>query len=106
MYQAHVQKTQEIWIDKYADSLPSGFLDMLRLESRASSIHLFNAAVVPGLFQTEAYARAVVAQAGLLLSKDVQEERIQVRMDRQKYLFEKDTPPDIHLLLDQAALQR
>ena len=47
------------WWTKYHDILPDWFETYLGLESAATSIRSFEMQFVPGLFQTEDYARAV-----------------------------------------------
>ncbi|TDC54319.1 XRE family transcriptional regulator [Actinomadura sp. KC345] len=69
-------------------------------ERRATRLRLWEVVLVPGLLQTEAYARAVLA-AGL--SGDL-EERLQRRMDRQRAVFERDETPHISALINWACL--
>jgi len=47
------------WWSKYGDILPDWFETYLSLEPAASAIRSFDTQFVPGLFQTEDYARAV-----------------------------------------------
>ncbi|TDD76644.1 helix-turn-helix domain-containing protein [Actinomadura rubrisoli] len=65
-------------------------------EQRATRLRLWELVLIPGLFQTEAYARAALA-AGL--AGDL-EERLQRRMNRQKAVFERDDPPHISALIN------
>jgi hypothetical protein len=61
--------------------------------------------VVPGLLQTEEYARAVLS-VGLTLSSDAQlEERLTARMGRQERIGSADRP-DLWVVLDEAVLRR
>ncbi|TYB44165.1 helix-turn-helix domain-containing protein [Actinomadura chibensis] len=69
-------------------------------ERRATRLRLWELVLIPGLFQTEAYARAVLASG---LSGEL-EERLQRRMDRQKAVFERDDPPHISALINWASL--
>ena len=75
------------------------------LEAEAVSIRVFQAGTVPGLLQTEDYARAV-QRAGLpRQSPDVIEQRVSVRLTRQAILTQ-STPPVYHAILDEAVLHR
>ncbi|MFI6131046.1 Scr1 family TA system antitoxin-like transcriptional regulator [Micromonospora sp. NPDC051141] len=59
---------------------------------------------VPGLLQTEAYARAVFEARGLLEPDDV-ERRLTERMEGQRILYD-ERPPRLWVVLDEAALRR
>ncbi|MBT2385736.1 helix-turn-helix transcriptional regulator [Streptomyces sp. ISL-11] len=49
------------WWDDYKDTQTRRALDLAELESRATSIRSHESAVIPGMFQTEDYARAVIS---------------------------------------------
>ena len=69
-------------------------------ERRATRLRLWELALIPGLFQTEAYARALLAGG---ISAEL-EELLRQRMDRQKAVFERDNPPHISALINWACL--
>jgi transcriptional regulator with XRE-family HTH domain len=93
------------WWHRYSDVLPGWFEMYVRLEQAASTIHSYQVQFVPGLFQTEAYARAVMASdAGDEPAEEI-DRRVTLRMTRQKLLTEPDSP-QIHVVLDEAALRR
>jgi transcriptional regulator with XRE-family HTH domain len=52
---------QRGWWYPYADVLPGPYLDYVIMESAASEILTYEAQVIPGLLQTEDYARAIAA---------------------------------------------
>ena len=52
---------QRGWWDAYSHVLPEAFVDYVIMESAASEIMIYDAQLVPGLLQTEDYARAVAA---------------------------------------------
>jgi hypothetical protein len=60
---------------------------------------------VPGLFQTEGYARAVITSDADGEPAEETDRRVTLRMTRQKLLTEPDSP-QIHVVLDEAALCR
>ncbi|MEU8797138.1 helix-turn-helix transcriptional regulator [Spirillospora sp. NPDC048819] len=72
-----------------------------RYEARASELRIFGLAIIPGLFQTEEYTRALFTAAR---SKQV-EKQVAARQARQEALFRPD-PPELWVLLDQAVLDR
>jgi transcriptional regulator with XRE-family HTH domain len=72
-------------------------------ERQAKLISHFNPLMIPGMFQTAAYARAVMLDAGLE-PEDV-ESRVTERMDRQTILT-KPNGPHYLAIIEEAALRR
>ena len=62
-------------------------------------------ALVPGLLQTEEYARAVISSGLLIAPPGEIERRVQVKMTRQKVLA-RDDPLTLDVILDEAAVLR
>ncbi len=52
--------TQKGWWEEFADSLPGDYQQVIGLEHEAASIAIWHVDVVPGLLQTEAYARHII----------------------------------------------
>jgi transcriptional regulator with XRE-family HTH domain len=80
------------------------------LEAEASSIRTFQPSVVPGLLQTEEYARAVHGAAEpespmAELTPDVVDQRVKARLRRQRLLKEVN-PLGFWAVLDEALLHR
>ena len=97
-------QTQEWWA-QFGDILPRWFEPYLGLEASASRIRSFDAQFVHGLFQTEAYARAVTALGHRNVSPDEIDRWVAVRMKRQELLTAAD-PPRVWSIMDEAALRR
>ncbi|WP_097981460.1 DUF5753 domain-containing protein [Streptomyces sp. f150] len=87
------------------ERLPEQFKDYALLEEAALSLQLFATNVVHGLFQTEAYARALIGGGYPPLSDERVEELVQLRMAR-KALFDRDPLPMIEVIIDEAVLRR
>ncbi|MCX5557299.1 helix-turn-helix transcriptional regulator [Streptomyces sp. NBC_00038] len=79
--------------------LPAWFQQVAELEARAIEICTFQAHMVHGLLQTEAYARAVL---GALDSSRL-DDRTAVRLARQR-IFDKAEPPVLWAVISEAAL--
>jgi transcriptional regulator with XRE-family HTH domain len=91
------------WWNLYSDVFAGSYI---ALESDASQIRV-NAFVVPGFFQTEAYALAAIASSRPELDYSEVERRMAGRLARQKALFEdRDDPPTVHVLLDETVVRR
>ena len=93
------------WWHRYSDVLPGWFEMYVRLEQAASVIRSYQVQFVPGLFQTEEYARAVISSDAVGESVDEIERRVHLRMTRQKLLAEPHAPT-FWAVLDEAALRR
>jgi transcriptional regulator with XRE-family HTH domain len=89
------------WWQLYSDIPYSTYIG---LEAEAATLLTYQH-VVPGLFQTEAYADAINRADVFGLSDDVREQRVEVRMERQKVLT-KPEPVEVRAVLDEAALRR
>jgi transcriptional regulator with XRE-family HTH domain len=95
------------WWKGMSQVLPEGFSVHLELESTATAIRTYEAQWVPGLWQTEAYARAVLAANSLSSTPEQIERQVQVRMRRQQILDRPDPePPAIWAILDEAVIRR
>jgi hypothetical protein len=93
------------WWQSYSDVLPGWFQQFVDLEEAAEQIRTYEVQFVPGLFQTEDYARAVItSQRGV--PPAVVERRVRVRMARQEALLARADPPKLWVVVDEAALRR
>lgn len=97
-------KRRDGWWRKYSD-LPNRYLRLIELEAVATSFRWFEPMVVPGLLQTEDYARAVIRATKPAVGEDEVERRARVRMTRQE-LLTRDDAPEFWTILDEAALRR
>lgn len=93
------------WWHEYGDVLPNWFETYLGLEQAASVIRAYEPQLVPGLLQTEGYARAIMLLRHLHVSVGEIERRVALRMARQAFLSQPGAP-DLWVALDEAALQR
>jgi transcriptional regulator with XRE-family HTH domain len=91
------------WWHDYSDILPSWFEEYISLEEAADQIRGYEVQFVPGLLQTEEYARAVT----LLAYSNPREigRRVSLRMARQARLYGAE-PVSLEVVLDEAALSR
>ncbi|MFD8711131.1 Scr1 family TA system antitoxin-like transcriptional regulator [Streptomyces anulatus] len=87
------------------EKYPQQFQDYALLEQAALSLQLFATNVIHGLFQTEAYARALIGGGYPPLSDHRVEELVQLRMER-TVLFDRDPLPMIEIIIDEAVLRR
>jgi hypothetical protein len=104
-----VQLTKEAnatpWYQKFQDVVPDWFHVFVGLEEAAQLIRVYEVQFVPGLLQTEEYARSVILQGAPGLDPDEVERRVALRMGRQK-LLTRENPPRYWVIMDEAALRR
>ncbi len=93
------------WWHDSADLLPGWFEPYLGLEEAASVIRNYEVQFVPGLLQTEGYARAVILLGHGDASGEEIERRTSLRMARQQLLSRPDGP-HFWAVIDEAALRR
>jgi transcriptional regulator with XRE-family HTH domain len=93
------------WWHKYSEVLPSWFEMYVGLEQAASVIRTYQVQFVPGLFQTEDYARAVMLLGYPGAPDDDTDLRVSLRMARQEMLTRPDAP-SVWAVMDEAALRR
>ena len=93
------------WWHHYNDVLPAWFRAYVGLEEAASLIRAYEPQSVPGLLQTEDYARAMMVAGFPHASGEAIERRVLLRMGRQGLLTRPD-PPRLWFVLDESVLRR
>jgi transcriptional regulator with XRE-family HTH domain len=93
------------WWAKYDDIMPDWFESYVGLEQATTLIRTYELQFVPGLFQTDGYARAVTMLGHRAASASEIERRVSLRMQRQE-LFAADDSPRIWAVIDESALRR
>jgi transcriptional regulator with XRE-family HTH domain len=86
------------------ESLMPWFREWVAIEQDATALRSFEALVVPGLLQTEGYARAVLGEGGRLAGDEV-EQGVGARLARQAIL-DRPNPPLLVAVLDYTVLER
>jgi len=96
---------QRGWWHTYGDVLPSEYTHFIGLEAETASVRTYQQVLVPGLLQTEDYARAVI---GAFRSHDTSTEldrRIAVRHERQRRVIE-DRSLDLWAVLGEGVVRQ
>ncbi|MFD4113285.1 Scr1 family TA system antitoxin-like transcriptional regulator [Streptomyces niveus] len=96
-----VRAREYVRLDKY----PAQFKNYVLLEQRAVGLCLYATLVVHGLFQTEAYARALIGGGYPPLSDERVEDLVEARMAR-KALFDREPMALIELIIEESVLRR
>jgi transcriptional regulator with XRE-family HTH domain len=93
------------WWHQFGDVLPNWFEVYLGLEEAAALVRTYEVHFVPGLLQTEDYARAVVQLGFSDAYEEEIERRVNVRMTRQQRLMSA-AGPALWAVIDETALRR
>ena len=101
------EATHKGWWEAYNDVFTEGSLEYIGLEAEATTILEWQINVVPGLLQTEHYARNVLSayQKVAVISPRAIERRLETRLIRQQ-LLTRDEPLNYVALLDESVLRR
>ncbi|MFB7862963.1 MULTISPECIES: helix-turn-helix domain-containing protein [unclassified Streptomyces] len=94
------------WWQRFHDVLPGWFSMYVSLEGAASLIRAYEPQFVPGLLQTEEYARAIL-RSGAVGGSDAEEieRHVALRMERQSLLTREDAPK-FWVIMDETVLRR
>jgi transcriptional regulator with XRE-family HTH domain len=90
------------WWTQYVDVSLEPYIG---LEAEATGITCYSMYCVPGLLQTEEYARVLIKAMAPKIEPEVYEQRVEVRLRRQQ-LLERGDRPLYRVLLDEAVLHR
>jgi hypothetical protein len=95
------------WWEEYSDVLAQEFMEFIGLEAEADSMAHWQVGVIPGLLQTEEYARQlnIGYRSVIPTPPGVLERLVQVRLIRQE-LLNRDPPLRLSVVLDESVLLR
>ncbi|MFI8306096.1 helix-turn-helix domain-containing protein [Streptomyces sp. NPDC085927] len=95
------------WWKSYRDALPDWFAVHVSLENSATHIRGYEPHVVPGLLQTEDYARDVLRLSRPHPTPEELTRRVALRMERQALLTRRDpAAPRLWIVMDETVLRR
>lgn len=86
--------------------IPEDFDVYLGLEEAAAQLTGYRSELVPGLLQTEDYARTLIRDGNPGMVDEEIERRVQVRMSRQVLLTRPTAAPTLSMVLNEAVLRR
>ncbi|MEV6633957.1 helix-turn-helix transcriptional regulator [Actinoplanes sp. NPDC051470] len=94
-----------VWWTPYRSSVPAPYDEYVALEAEAVALQEWETQIVPGLLQTDEYARAVIEVGADIGDPETIHRRLALRMARQAVLV-RDPPPRLTVVLDEAVLHR
>jgi transcriptional regulator with XRE-family HTH domain len=97
---------ERMWLKLRTISFPESFRPYAELEAKAAILRNFEHSLVPGLLQTEDYARAVLGTKPSATEAEIETD-VAERLARQGILTRDDPPPPrLYALLDEGILYR
>lgn len=93
------------WQSQFRDVASPRLLQFIEYEEAASITRNFQPLVVPGLLQTEEYARIIIQQFTGQTTAERIDAQVEVRMRRQE-LLDRSDPPLLFFILDEAVTRR
>lgn len=94
------------WWHAYGDVIPEGFDVYIGLEEAASQLASYQADLVPGLLQTEDYARTVIKADKPGTDDEEIDRRVHVRIARQALVRRQTAPLGLRVVLNESILRR
>ncbi|QKV93561.1 helix-turn-helix domain-containing protein [Streptomyces sp. NA02950] len=94
------------WWRAYGDVVGLSYKDYLTLESDAESTHIYASGLIPGLLQTGAYAREIIAALAMTHTTEEVMALAEVRKMRQAILTRPDKPMKLWAVIHEAALHQ
>ncbi|MGW1682765.1 helix-turn-helix domain-containing protein [Saccharopolyspora sp. NPDC002376] len=98
------RSNQKTWWAPWVDVLPDWLKTYIGLEGIAESLFAYQALIVPGLMQTEAYA-AALTMTSARVRPDHNERLVSFRMARQRRLVD-EAPLQLKIVLEESVLDR
>lgn len=96
------------WLESVTAGFPADYATYLYAEAEADAVWIWDPLIVPGLIQTDAYARAVLAGYGEMfkLPPGDAERRIEIRRLRQNQLLDRHPLLRLSVVIDESTLYR
>ncbi|WP_449063309.1 helix-turn-helix domain-containing protein [Planomonospora algeriensis] len=94
------------WWYKVSEAIPEWVQSYVGLEEEAATFQEYQPEFVPGLLQTEGYARAVMRSAPVLPPDEELERRLSIRLERQERVLGRANPPQMWFILNEAVMRR
>jgi hypothetical protein len=99
--------TERGWWQSYSSAVvPTALANLIGLEAEARTIRSYEPELVPGLLQTEAYARAIMRAWQPSWTAAEIDRRVDIRMARQEVLRQAGTSPQGNCIINEAVLRR
>ena len=99
------QSAEQNWLQSFPAELPEPYPTYINFESEARSLLNYECLFIPGLLQTEEYARAALQRGMPTATKEEIDRLVEARMSRQAVLT-REPPLRLWTIVDEAVLHR
>jgi len=99
------QSAEPNWLQSFPAELPEPYPTYISFEGEARSLLNYESLFIPGLLQTEDYARAALSRGTPTATKDEIQRLVEARMSRQAVLT-REPPLRLWAIVDEAAFHR
>jgi transcriptional regulator with XRE-family HTH domain len=99
------QSSEQNWLQSFPRELPEAYTAYITFEGEARSLLNYESSFIPGLLQTEDYARAALQRGNPAATKEEIQSLVATRIGRQAVLT-RDPPLRLWTIIDEAALRR
>jgi transcriptional regulator with XRE-family HTH domain len=99
------KSSEQSWLQSFPSELPDAYTTYITFEGEARSLLNYESLFIPGLLQTEDYARAALQRGNPTATKEEIQRLVAARMSRQAVLA-LNTPLRLWTIVDEAALHR
>jgi len=105
--EARVSRRQRWWTKpEYRENLTAPIMQLLQFEVQAAEIRSYFPTLVPGLFQTPAYAEYILGWFNTVLNPEQRRVRLELRMRRREWILESRDTTQHFLILDESVIHR
>jgi hypothetical protein len=105
--EARVSRRQRWWTrPEYRQNLTAPIMQLLQFEAQATEIRSYFPTLVPGLFQTPAYAEHILGRFNTVLNDEQRQVRLDVRMRRREWILESRDSTQQFIILDESVIHR
>jgi transcriptional regulator with XRE-family HTH domain len=94
------------WQSFSSDVVPTALANLIGLETEARTIRSYEPELVPGLLQTEAYARAIMRAWQPSWTAAEIDRRVDIRLARQDVLRQAGPLPQVNCIINESVLRR
>lgn len=99
------QSSEQSWLESFPADLPDAYATYIAFEAEARALLNYESLFIPGLLQTEDYARAALQRGLAAATSDEIRRLVSARMSRQAVLV-RQSPLRLWTIVDEAALRR
>ncbi|OPF71617.1 hypothetical protein VT50_0233450 [Streptomyces antioxidans] len=105
--EALARRAQEAeWFEPYSDYTPVWMHRLMGLEAMSVQLMTYEMKIVPGLMQSDEYARQIISNGLRAADGDQVDPRVRLRQERQRRFFDQAQPPQATFLLDESIIYR